>query len=68
MLLVATVLGKYKPKGLTAYGARKDGRAVIANTPRWVRLMLGSVALALLCVAFLIGVEGHGPGDHTSRP
>lgn len=72
LLLVATVLGIYKPFGMTAYGIRRlDGQrrfvsssgesavGVDARTPTWVYLA-GAIAIALallVIISHLMGVS-----------
>ncbi len=76
MLLVATMLAVYKPRGITPYGRRKqhekrtgagpDGES-IPTTPRWVKVF-GTVALVVvLMVVVLLFIGGrHGPPRHTT--
>ena len=66
LLLTATTLSVYKPRGMTPFGARNLERVSSTSTPRWVK-MLGITALcvALLAVLLMTGVgSGHGPGQH----
>ena len=80
LLLVATTLSVYKPRGRTspgtpdpnAYGYTGDetvepGRGSIARTPRWV-YVFGIVALllVLLFVMMLLAGGSHGPGRRAS--
>jgi hypothetical protein len=77
LLLVATVLGVYKPRGMTPYGRRKqqEQRATarphgsewpdpgpITGTPRWVKV-LGTIA-GIVVFLFLILLFTRGPGGH----
>lgn len=79
MLLIAnTVLSVYKPRGMTAYGLRKQHALAIAtsetgyvaesdrtaNAPRWVKLF-GIAALVLLIIfrVVLLHISG-GHGHH----
>ena len=77
LLLAATVLGVYKPFGLTSYGSRKRGAtpgiastpALLANsladaassTPRWL-FALGIVAFLFLVLVTLLHLSGAGFG------
>ncbi len=62
VLLVATVLGIYKPRGLTPYGRRKEPGSD-AGTPGWVRAS-GFVVAALVALRLLLHLAGHGPHGH----
>jgi hypothetical protein len=76
VLLVTTVLGIYKPRGMTRYGRRrrldKAAAAVDARDdatiplPLWVKVFRGIfIALAVLFVLLRVGRHlGHGPGAH----
>lgn len=75
VLAVATVLGVYKPRGLTRYGWRKQfeqrgvpepERGSPPGPPRWVRasvILITILVLLLVIVSLHIG-GGHGPGAH----
>ena len=67
VLLVTTTLSVYKPRGMTPYGARKDGRGSTTSTPRWVKVF-GMIAIGLVLLVVILvftGVGGpHGPGRH----
>jgi hypothetical protein len=64
VLLVATVLSIYKPRGLTPYGSRRTA-GTTAATPRWVKLT--GVLLAVLVALFAaVHLTGHGLGRHGS--
>jgi hypothetical protein len=58
LLLVATTLSVYKPRGLTT-----------ASMPSWVKVFgIVALLLALFVVLFLTGVgSGHGPGRHIAH-
>ena len=77
LLLVATVLGVYKPRGVTPYGRRKqqqqraalqpytgegDDRGPTTRTPRWVKV-LGTIA-AVIAFLFVVLLFARGPGGH----
>ena len=63
-LLVATVLGIYKPRGLTPYGRRRDPSATASEDtalPLWVkRSALAVVVLAILAAVVMHLAGGHG--------
>jgi hypothetical protein len=78
VLLVATVLAVYKPRGMTPYGQRKQSeqgsvvrpdRGSTTSTPRWVKVfgIIALVVVVLFVVLLLVG-GGHGPGRHTGGP
>jgi hypothetical protein len=78
VLLVATVLAVYKPRGMTPYGRRKQHAqrtgvrpdlGSTTSTPRWVKVfgIIALVVVLLFVVLLLIG-GGHGPGRHTGGP
>jgi hypothetical protein len=72
-LLVATVLGVYKPQAMTRYGWRKQldqaaarvgsTREPPAHSPRWVKVSGTILGLALLFLLFMHR-HGHGPVGH----
>jgi len=77
VLLVATVLAVYKPRGMTRYGWRKlheqralsqpytgvaPDRGPTTGTPRWVKVF-GIIALVVV-VLFVILLFTRGPGGH----
>lgn len=77
VLLIATTLSVFKPRGLTAYGQRvqhdasgsalgglnSGGRGANAGTPRWVTV--SQVIVALLVLLFLFRhLMGGGLGNH----
>jgi uncharacterized membrane protein len=64
VLLVATVLAVYKPRGVIR--VRPD-RESPTSTPRWVKVfgIIALLLLVLIVVGLLIGKGGHGPGRHT---
>lgn len=79
VLLVATVLAVYKPRGMTPYGRRKqrerlatgasfpDTGADCDSTPRWAKvfgIIFLVVALLFGVLMFTRGPGGHGPGGH----
>lgn len=79
VLLVATVLAVYKPRGLTPYGRRKqrermatdasfpDTGADSDSTPRWAKvfgIIFLVVALLFVVLMFTRGPGGHGSGGH----
>jgi hypothetical protein len=70
VLLVVTVLGVYKPRGMTPYGKRKSPNAALATgtgAPRWVKVfgIIMLVFVLLFFLAHLTGIGGsHGPGAH----
>jgi hypothetical protein len=78
LLLIATVLGVYKPSGMTPYGRRKQdehrqsfasatpasGGATVANsTAPWMYL-LGIVFVGLLVLFVILHLTGGGFGHH----
>ena len=76
VLLVATVLGVYKPRGITPYGARKQHGALSQpyntgagrdygssiNTPRWVKVF-ASIAFVVVLL-FVVLLFTRSPGGH----
>jgi hypothetical protein len=79
LLIAATVLGLYKPFGMTAFGRRKyeqQQQAVSSTltsastayidagrTPAWI-YVAGVVAIALALLAVTLHVSGHVPTSH----
>jgi len=69
VLLVATVLAVYKPRGVTRYGRRRHGPdgELTTSTPRWVKVF-GIIALVVVLLFVILlftrGPGGHGPGRH----
>ena len=79
LLVAATVLGVYKPFGMTAYGERRFGeqrrsaltpasagtaRALNAGrTPTWI-YVVGAVALALALLVVILHLTGANPMHH----
>ena len=68
ILLAATVLAIFKPRGLTHWGASPDPRdaapAVLPAMPQWVKFALLTVeAIAALLLAMLLA-GSHGPSAH----
>lgn len=59
-LIVATALAIYKPRGMTTYGARKEGKES-ARAPRWAKLLIASIVLFLIAMR-LFTHGGHSPG------
>ncbi len=80
VLLVATALSVYKPRGVTPYGRRKQReesntggdtglrriRTPITGVPRWVRVF--GIIILVLAVLFVIKhLTGGGLGNHGTR-
>ena len=78
VLLLATTLSVYKPRGMTRYGTRKKheqgygddtgmrpDRVSNTSTPRWVK-MFWIVVIVLVLVFVILHITGHGLGGHTS--
>jgi hypothetical protein len=64
VLLIVTVLGVYKPRGLTAYGRRKEpGSESTSVTPTWVKVA-GILVMALILLRIILHLHGHGPHHH----
>ena len=73
VLLVATVLSVYKPRGMTPYGRRKQqeqggtgvvpGRGSIISTAHWVKV-LGITAAILVLLFVVLHLTGRGLGGH----
>ncbi|MBL9100963.1 MAG: hypothetical protein JNL82_08395 [Myxococcales bacterium] len=64
VLLVTTVLGIFKPKGLTPYGRRKQGAAdenTSTDAPRWVRVfaILAIVIVVIVLHKLMGGMHRH---------
>jgi len=74
VLLTIAALAVYKPRGLTAYGARRvraqDGaksgsaRTEVASLPRWVKIFGALLALFILMVGLMSSFGSHGPSAH----
>jgi hypothetical protein len=77
VLLAATTLGVYKPRGMTRYGMRKQreqgdtgvgpGFGSSTGTPRWVKVFGVILIVLLLLVGIMLLGGGHGPGAHTPK-
>jgi hypothetical protein len=63
VLLAATLLAVYKPRGRTRIGARSEGREV-GRAPRWVRVCVGMGLAFAFALLFMVVVGDHGPGMH----
>ena len=79
LLVAATVLGVYKPLGMTAYGQRRfeeqrrsalipasagtAGALDAASTPAWI-YVVGAVALALALLVVILHLTGASPTHH----
>jgi hypothetical protein len=76
LLLAATVLGVYKPFGMTAYGIRRldeqrrfvssSGESAVgvdARTPAWIYLA-GAIAIALALLVIISHLMGGSPTHH----
>jgi hypothetical protein len=74
VLLVATTLAVYKPRGMTPYGARQQheqGNSIVrpgdkstAGTPRWVKVF-GIIVIVLVVVFIALHLTGHNPAAHS---
>ena len=72
VLLAATTLSVYKPRGMTRYGRRKQDEQRRDNTsmgpttraPRWVYI-LRIVVIVLLILFVILHLTGGGLGSHT---
>lgn len=72
VLLLNTVLGVFKPRGLTRYGWRHQQQVAgdvaadePARVPRWVPLLgIAVVALLVVLKGSTVGFGKHGPGMH----
>lgn len=72
VLLAATTLGVYKPRGMTRYGMRKqreqDDIGVVqestTSAPRWVKVFGVIVVVLILLIGIMMLGGGHGPGAH----
>lgn len=60
-LIVATALAIYKPRGMTTYGARKEGKES-TRAPRWATLLIASIVLFLIAMRLFTHGSGHSPG------
>lgn len=79
VLLVATALSVYKPRGRTPYGRRKDleptgtgiaagaapSRGPPADTPRWVKVF-GIIVIVLIVLFIVKHLAGGGLAGHLS--
>jgi hypothetical protein len=76
LLLTATILGVYKPLGMTAYGIRRvdeqrrlvstrveSAVGVDARTPSWIYLA-GAIAIALALLVIISHLIGASPSHH----
>jgi hypothetical protein len=67
VLVVATTLGLYKPRGMTRYGARKNreegGLPEDQSAPRWVKTF-GGIVIVLILIFVILHITGHGLGRH----
>jgi len=64
VLLIATVLGVYKPWGLTAYGRRRQpGSESTKATPTWVKVA-AIIVMALILLRIILHLSGQGPHQH----
>ena len=65
VLMVATALSIYKPRGLTPFGARigRGGAAVVNATPTWVKAVGLVIACTVLTIVIL-HLTGRGLGSH----
>lgn len=61
-LIVATALAIYKPRGMTAYGARKERRNT-ASAPLWWKLLVAAVVLFLVAMRLFTHGGMHSPGS-----
>jgi hypothetical protein len=65
-LLIATILGIYKPAGLTPFGRRALGRTdreAVSGSARW--MYIAAVTAIVLMQLLIVGhLTGHGPGRH----
>ncbi len=73
VLLAATTLAVYKPRGMTQYGMRKQGDTGMGlglesttSTPRWVKVFGVLIIVLILLVGIMVLGGGHGPGAHIS--
>jgi hypothetical protein len=73
VLLMATILAVYKPRGMTGYGVRKQrdpgmdpGSEAATSTPLWVKVFAVIIIILILLVGIMMLSGGHGPGDHIS--
>jgi hypothetical protein len=67
VLLVATTLALYKPRGMTPYGARKQreerGLSQEGRTPYWVKVF-ASILIVLVLVFVILHITGNSLGGH----
>ena len=67
VLLVATTLAVYKPRGMTPYGRRKQHEESTvshqSSTPRWVYIF-GIIVIVLVLVFVSLHLAGGGLGHH----
>lgn len=77
VLLVATVLSVYKPKGMVPYGQREQyehggtgddtgaepSRRSTASTPRWMKVS-GIIVIALVLLFVILHLTNNGLGGH----
>ncbi|GAB3758782.1 hypothetical protein GCM10028796_04970 [Ramlibacter monticola] len=63
VLLAATLLAVYKPRGLTRIGGRREGREV-GPAPTWVRISSGVALAFAVALIFMVALGSHGPGMH----
>ncbi|MBA3560242.1 MAG: hypothetical protein H0W30_16755 [Gemmatimonadaceae bacterium] len=80
VLLVATTLSVYKPRGMSPYGRRKQReesntvddpglrpiRGPTPGAPRWVRVF-GTIILVLAVLFVIKHLTGGGLGNHGTR-
>jgi hypothetical protein len=59
-----TMLGEHKPRGLIAYGRRRQpGSESTGAAPTWVKVS-GFVVIGLILHCFSVHLGGHGPHGH----
>ena len=76
VLLAATTLAVYKPRGMTRYGMRKQreqgdtgmgpGFESTTSTLRWVKVFGVIIIVLILLVGIMMLGGAHGPGAHVS--
>lgn len=68
ILLTTITLAIFKPRGMTAYGIRKQqlegGTSVSSGTPHWVIVIAVVAAIVVVVIAAMVLSGGHGPGQH----